>query len=74
MMIDKQTGEVLGVLFRGNVDALREVERLQRSHARYQYLRRLSPRGFAQLWTANLNGEGAFDELVDRGIDEEKRK
>jgi hypothetical protein len=42
--------------------------RLQRAHARYEYLRRLNPRQFSELWQANLDGKGTFDELVDQRI------
>lgn len=56
------------------------VNRLQRSHDRYEYLRRLNPRQFADLYRANIRGEGAFDgvrladDLVDKRITEEKQK
>jgi hypothetical protein len=39
------------------------------AHARYEYVRKLSPRQFTELWTRNINGEGAFDDLVDAAID-----
>lgn len=47
-------------------------QRLQRSHDRYEHLRKLNPRQFADLYRANLRGEGAFDDLVDRRIEIEK--
>ena len=47
---------------------LETVRRLQRSHARYEYVRRISPRAFTELYKANLNGDGAFDDLVDQMI------
>ena len=34
---------------------------------RYEYLRRLTPKTFTDLWRASLTG-GAFDELVDAAI------
>ena len=43
-------------------------EILKIAHARYEYVRRLSPRAFADLYQANINGEGAFDDLVDQWI------
>lgn len=48
-----------------------ENEILQIANARYEYVRRLSPRAFSELWQANLRGEGAFDDLVDWGIKNE---
>jgi predicted RNase H-like nuclease (RuvC/YqgF family) len=48
--------------------ALEENERLQRSHDRYEYLRRLNPRQFSELCQSNIRGDGTFDDLVDRRI------
>lgn len=45
-----------------------ENEALKLAHARYECVRRLSPRAFTELWNANLSGGGAFDDLVDRLI------
>lgn len=46
--------------------------RLQLYHARYEYVRRLNTRQFAELYQRNIRGEGAFDDLVDRLIKEGK--
>ena len=35
-------------------------------YSRYEKLRKLSPRQFADLYQRNLNGEGHFDDLVDK--------
>ena len=35
-------------------------------YSRYEKLRKLSPRQFADLYQRNLNGEGRFDDLVDK--------
>jgi hypothetical protein len=40
-----------------------------RDAARYAYVRCLGPRAFHSLWEANLRGDVAFDELVDRAIE-----
>lgn len=47
-------------------DALRaEIEALRRDAARYERLRRLNPRQFADLFERNLKGE-RFDDLIDQ--------
>lgn len=52
-----------------------EIERLNNenaalkiAHARYEYVRRLNPRQFAELHEENIKSGVAFDELVDRRI------
>lgn len=45
-----------------------------RDGARYAYVRCLGPRAFHSLWEANLRGDVAFDELVDRAIEAAGRK
>lgn len=50
-----------------------ENENLKIAHARYECVRRLSPRSFDELWKANvMQNEGTFDELVDKLIKGEK--
>lgn len=48
------------------------IEANRLAHDRYEYLRRLNPRQFQELYQRNINGEGAFDDLVDRLIEEHK--
>lgn len=36
--------------------------------ARYEYVRKLNPRQFTELYIRNLNGQGAFDDLVDAAM------
>ena len=52
-----------------------ENESLKIAHARYEYVRRLSPRAFAELWQAHINGNQKYDDMVDWKIAElpEKR-
>jgi hypothetical protein len=33
---------------------------------RYETVRKLTPRQFADLYQRNLNGEGTFDDIVDK--------
>jgi hypothetical protein len=47
---------------------LNERDALLVGDARYEYLRRLTPRQFAELHERNIKGEGRFDELVDGAI------
>ena len=51
-----------------------QIQRLQRSHDRYEYVRRLNPRQFAELYRVNIRGGVAFDDLVDQRIQEGKLK
>jgi hypothetical protein len=46
------------------VDA--RIAEMEKSHQRYEKLRRLSPREFHSLWMENISQGTAFDELVDR--------
>jgi hypothetical protein len=39
---------------------------------RYAFVRKLGPAAFADLWAANIRGEGPFDALVDAGIAAER--
>lgn len=39
---------------------------------RYEKVRKLNPQQFAELWQRNINGEGSFDDLVDRLHPDEK--
>jgi hypothetical protein len=41
------------------------IAELEKSHQRYEKMRRLSPQAFQSLWTESLAGE-RFDDLVDR--------
>lgn len=50
-------------------DLAAEVVRLRHLQVmadRYAYVRRLSPRKFAELFDSNIHGHGLFDDLVDR--------
>lgn len=42
-----------------------EAERLMRVESRYEKIRKLTPRAFADLYERNLHGMGNFDGLVD---------
>lgn len=37
-------------------------------HARYEFVRTLTPRSFKKIWDENLKGVGSFDSLVDTAI------
>ncbi|MBX3288346.1 MAG: hypothetical protein KF855_03280 [Acidobacteria bacterium] len=43
-------------------------------YERYEYLRTLTPRQFAELCERNIKGEGTFDDLVDEGRGKSCRK
>jgi DNA repair exonuclease SbcCD ATPase subunit len=45
-----------------------DAESNRRAHARYEHVRRLNVRQFADLFERNLHGEGAFDDLVDAAL------
>lgn len=47
-----------------DVDA--RIAELERSHQRYEKLRRLNPQQFIALFTSSLQTGVAFDDLVDR--------
>lgn len=38
---------------------------LARGYLRYEFIRKLNPMCFAELYQRNINGEGAFDDLID---------
>lgn len=40
---------------------------------RYEYIRKLNPHKFANLWRKNINGEGLFNDLVDAAIKENQQ-
>ena len=42
---------------------------LEKSHARYEALRRLNPREFTELYRYNLSSGVSFDSLVDKLIE-----
>ena len=63
---DRQKTYEINVLARENERLLAENEILKIAHARYEYLRRLNPRQFMELYKANNSGEGTFDELIDK--------
>lgn len=42
-----------------------KIAELQKSHERYEKLRRLTPREFSDLWNENLHPGVSFDVLVD---------
>ncbi len=44
------------------------VDSVARSAARYEHVRKLHPTDFAMLYSRNLAGEGAFDDLVDAAM------
>lgn len=67
---DRQKTYEINVLARENERLLAENEILKIAHARYEYVRCLSPQAFAELWQTNLRGDGAFDDLVDRWVEE----
>jgi len=46
-------------------EIVRTMETLLISHQRYETMRKLTPRGFKQLWDRNMLGEKTFDMLVD---------
>ena len=49
------------------------VESVERDAARrYEFVRKLSPRQFADLWQRNVAGEGQFDALVDAALAEQQ--
>ena len=48
-------------------EAADRLEELSKSHARYEFLRTLTPYHFGVLWTRNLRGE-KFDAMVDELI------
>jgi hypothetical protein len=43
-----------------------EIERLQISDDRYEFIRTLTPVAFSELWMSNVQGDGNFDDLVDK--------
>jgi hypothetical protein len=47
-----------------------ELSEMCRDAEFYRYVRTLNPRQFTDLWTRNLNGTGAFDDLVAQAIRE----
>lgn len=48
-------------------DSLQEqVKELEAPHARYEQVRKFTPKQFLQVYIANLHGNGSFDELIDR--------
>lgn len=47
---------------------------LQLANARYEYVRKLSPVKFADLYLRNIQGHGTFDDLVDQAVEEQKAK
>ena len=67
---DRQKTYEINVLARENGRLLAENERLKIAHARYECVRRLSPRSFAELYEANIRGDDTFDDLVDRRMEE----
>lgn len=46
-------------------DAKREALEFSVGHERYEFVRKLKPREFAELCRRNISGEGTFDDLVD---------
>ena len=59
--------EAAGVMPVSNLLELPEmIRRLRVGHDRYEKLRRLNARQFAELYQRNIKGEGTFDELVDQ--------
>jgi hypothetical protein len=49
-------------------------EELALGYLRYERVRRMHPAAFAELYRLNLEGKGAFDELVDKDIRSEVDK
>lgn len=43
-----------------------KLEELKLAHKRYEKVRKLNPRQFAELYEQNLRGVATFDELVDQ--------
>jgi hypothetical protein len=60
MREDSERGEFYYV---AEVDA--RIAELEKSHQRYEKMRRLSPREFHSLWMQSIAGD-RFDDLVDR--------
>lgn len=71
---DRQKTREINVLVPENRALRAENESLKLAHARYEYVRCLSPSSFKELWKANIRGEGAFDDLVDKLIKAAHRK
>lgn len=42
------------------------IRRLKRGHDRYEKVRKLNVKQFADLYALNIHGGGAFDDLVDQ--------
>jgi hypothetical protein len=58
--------EILYVDSSTNYEGEITTEKLRKGYGRYEKLRRLNPRQFADLWQSNLNGVDSFDDLVDK--------
>jgi hypothetical protein len=57
----------------GDIDSLRvELEEAQKGHARYEYMRKITPQEFKARWLENLKGNVRFDDLVDAAINRVK--
>jgi hypothetical protein len=50
----------------------RAIDDCVKAAERYELLRTLTPQEFKQLWQDNINGNGYFDELVDKMIEARK--
>lgn len=55
-------------------NSLDEEDRIRKGYERYELVRTLNPCDFTALWKRNVAGEGAFDDLVDKMIEERKQK
>ena len=59
------------------IDRIEQLEQLERQlieaqkgHARYEFMRKLTPQSFNTLWFNNLTGKSQFDDLVDAAMRE----
>ena len=72
----KSTIEQLELAVRHRDAVINELESqlngAQKSHARYEYMRKLTPRLFNVFWVKNLHGYAPFDDLIDAAIKEVK--
>lgn len=53
---------------------VRRLSEMEKSHKRYEYVRRLNPRQFTDLWEAHLKSDKLFDDMVDEMIEEHDKK
>jgi hypothetical protein len=65
---------IFSIAIAKSIDRIEQLERelaeSKKGHARYEYMRKLTPNSFKCLWLENLDGKARFDDLVDAAIKE----